>query len=370
MVIQLSDVQRLANDPSVNVRVDVAEKIASGFNKGDFGATEKQIAMEIFRILVNDVEKRVRLALSMQLEKSMEAPYDVILKLANDVKEVALPVLKNSFVLTENDLIEITRKSVDVEIMSAIAKREIVSRELSSELLKKSNNTVTQVLLGNRSANIDEIDLYDVYEKCANNSSIMEVMAKRDKIPVKLAEKIFVVVSDEVKKILVKQYNISYQVASDSAQYARELATLGLVDGEMHKMEMNDLVDHLNSNGRLTLSLIIRSLCFGNIRFFEYAMAKLAGVPINNARILILDRQNGFESLYRKTALPMEMFTAIRYLLQTVLDETALGRYSRNDFRSRLAARISKDNTASKIEYMDYIIMIIQNNMVDNAAAG
>jgi len=370
MLIQASDVQKLASERSVETRMDVVEKIASGFAGEDFGANEKRIAIEIFRIIVNDVEKKVRQVLSVNLAESMEAPHDVILKLANDIKDVALPVLKNSYVLSENDLIDITRNSTDVEIMSTIAKRDIVSRELSAELIRKSNLTVTETLLRNKNANIDDLGFVDIYEKCANNAPVMELMAKRNSIPATIAEKIFVAVSDEVKKILIKKYNVSFQVANDSAQYARELATLGLVGDEVHKMEMEELVEHLDRNGRLTLSLIIRSLCFGNMRFFEYAMAKLAGISIMNAKILILDRENGFESLYRKTVLPMEMFMAIRYLLFAVLDETALGRYSRNDFRNRLASRLSRDATASKIEYMDYIIMIVQNNMVDYGTTG
>ncbi|HEU5048263.1 MAG TPA: DUF2336 domain-containing protein [Rickettsiales bacterium] len=366
MRIQPSDLQKLTADPSADVRVDVTEKIASGFKNGEFTISEKKIATEIFRLLVNDIEKRVRIALSKQLADSMDAPHDVVLKLANDVKEVALPVLQHSFVLTEGDLIDITHHSQDTEVMSAIARRDIVSRELSAALLKKSDMTVVETLLSNKNASIDDRGLNEIYTGYSSNISMLELMAKRGGIPATLAEKLFVVVSDEVKKILTRQYNISFQVASDSAQYARELATLGLIDDSMQKMEMEDLVSHLDKNGRLSFSLIIRSLCLGNIRFFEYAMAKLAGISNMNARILILDRENGFEKLYEKTGLPPEMFKAIRYLLTIALEETALGRYHRNDFRQRLASRISKDSNATKIEYMDYIVLLIQNNMVDN----
>jgi len=366
MIIKPSDVQKLIEEPSAEARINIAEKITEGFNSGEFGINEKRIAIEIFRILVNDIENRVRKVLSIQLAKSMDAPYDIILKLANDIKDIALPVLQHSYVLTESDLVEITQKSDDVDIMSAIAIRETVSRELSAALLKKSNIVVIETLLRNKNASIEESGLHTIYDTCSDNSSILELMAKRGSIPITLAEKLFVVVSDEVKKILTKKYNISFQVADDSAKYARELATLGLIDESMYGMEIEALVSHLHENGRLTLSIVIRALCVGNIRFFEYAIAKLAGVPHSNARILILDLGRGFESLYEKTALPMEMFAAVRYLLRIALEETALGRYQRNDFRHRLASRISRDNNASKIEYMDYIITIIQNNTVEN----
>lgn len=366
-MIQAVDVERLASEPSSEARINVAEKIAADFKNGEFGEKEKKIAIEIFRILVSDVEKKVRQILSNHLCDSMDAPHDVIFKLASDIKEVSLPVLERSYVLSESDLVEITQKSYDEDIMATIARRDIVSRELSAALLKKANINVIQTLLRNKNANIDEDGFYQIYDHYSDNNSVLELMAKNGSIPVTLAEKLFVVVSDEVKKILIKKYNISFNVATDSAKYARELATLGLATDDMLGMDMEQLVEHLYRNGRLTLSIIIRSLCFGNLSFFEYAMAKLAGVQVMNTRILVLDNGNGFEALYRKADLPREMFMAVSYLLKVVLDETALGRYNRTDFKYRLASRILKDNAAARIEYMDYIVLIIKNNMVENA---
>lgn len=366
-MIEASDVKRLANEPSSEARIDIAEKIAVEFKKGDFSDKEKKIAIEIFRILVGDVEKKVRQVLSTHLSGSMDAPHDVILKLANDIKEISLPVLEHSYVLTESDLVEITEKSYDQEVMSAIARRDMVSRELSTALLKKSNLAIIETLLKNKNASIDDNGFQRIYDECQDNTSMLELMAKNGGVPLSLAEKLFVVVSDEVKKILVKKYNISFDVANDSARYVRELATLGLIDNAMVGMEVEALISHLHKNNRLTLSLLIRSLCFGNLSFFEHAIAKLADVPVLNGRILVLDGDNGFEALYKKSGLPQEMFMAIKYLLKVVLDETAMGRYNRNDFKYRLASRILKDKMASSIEYMDYIILIIKGNMVESA---
>lgn len=366
-MIEASDVKRLANEPSSEARIDIAEKIAAEFKGGEFSDKEKKVAIDIFRILVNDVEKRVRQVLSAHLSESMDAPHDVILKLASDTKEISLPVLEHSYVLTESDLVEITERSYDQDIMSAIARRDIVSRELSTALLKKSNLVVIETLLRNKNATIDENGFNHIYDNCQGNNSILDLMAKNGGVPLSLAEKLFVVVSDEVKKILVKKYNISFNVANDSAKYVRELATLGLIDNAMVGMEVEALVGHLHKNNRLSMSLVIRSLCVGNLGFFEHAMAKLANVSVLNARILILDGDAGFDGLYKKSGLPPEMFMAMSYLLKVVLDETALGRYNRNDFKYRLASRILKDNIASTIEYMDYIVLIIKGNMVENA---
>jgi uncharacterized protein (DUF2336 family) len=359
----ISSIKRLGKEATVEVRTDVADKIGHSFASGQFNSNEKRIAVEIFRLLVNDVEKSVRKILSTRLAHSMEAPHDVIIKMAQDEKEVALPVLKNSFVLSESDLIDITSQSQDIDILCTIAKRDMVSRELSNALIDKHNITITGALIENKNASIDEKGLHDIYNNFSGSISTLENLAKRGGMPVVLAEKLFVAVSDEVKRILNKQYSISYQESDSAASYAREMATLGLTDDKTSKMEMIELVHHLNKNSRLTLSIIIRALCLGNLRFFEAAFAELTDIPINNARILIADNGIGFEALYKKSRLPNEMFAAISYLLNAALIETNLGRYHKSDFKQSIIERIIKDKNASNIEYIDYIMRIMQNNI-------
>ena len=369
MPIQTSDLQKLMHEPSGTARAEIAQKVAMGYTAGEFNDGEKRVAAEIFRLLLSDAEVTVRKMLSVHLAASMDVPHDVILSLAKDITEVALPVLAESYVLSEDDLIAITQSSQDVVVMSAIARRDTVSRELSETLLKKSNQVVIETLLKNKSATIDEKHLSEIYASHSGSESILELMVKRGGLPVTLAEKLFVAVSDEMKRVLTTQYKLSLQVADDTTKEAREMLTLGLVDADMRTMDIAKLVDQLYLQGRLTLSFIIRSLCLGDMRFFEHAMAKLADIPVPNAQILVLDEGEGFESLYKTSCLPMELFHATRYLLKVVLEETNLGRFQRTDFKQRLATRLAQDEAAHQIEYMDYLLTLIKNNARDPAAA-
>jgi len=59
--------------------------------------------------------------------------------------------------------------------------------------------------------------------------------------------------------------------------------------------------------------LLLRALCMGDMGFFERGMARLAGVPLQNTRILIHDQgELGFDSIYLKARLPKRMFPAFR----------------------------------------------------------
>lgn len=132
------DVSRLLSNPSTDTRVETATKIAGDFNAGDLSDNERQLAEEIFRVMVKDAEVRVREALALNLKESSGIPHDVAVSLAKDVEQVALPVLQFSDVLTDNDLIEIIN-SHSAEKQTAIAKRKNVSEDVSDVLVEAGN---------------------------------------------------------------------------------------------------------------------------------------------------------------------------------------------------------------------------------------
>jgi uncharacterized protein (DUF2336 family) len=68
------DLERLLTDPSAENRADLAAKIADEYQGGDLGDDERKIAIEIFLIMVEDAEARVRAALSEHLKESGEIP--------------------------------------------------------------------------------------------------------------------------------------------------------------------------------------------------------------------------------------------------------------------------------------------------------
>jgi uncharacterized protein (DUF2336 family) len=102
------------------------------------------------------------------------------------------------------------------------------------------------------------------------------------------------------------------------------------------------LVAQMRASGRLTPSLLLRALCIGDMPFFEEAIAALAGVPVVNTRILIHDAgKKGFSALYKKSALPPELFAVFRAATE-IIDSTPFDGEPRDmeRFRSRVIARV------------------------------
>src|SRR5687768_11864113 len=110
-LLTAADVQRLIANPSVEARAETAVKVAEAFELGALSDAERQLAEQIFRVMVQDAEVKVRESLSSHLKSSANLPHDIAVKMAKDVEQVALPVLEFSKVLSDADLIDIVRRS-------------------------------------------------------------------------------------------------------------------------------------------------------------------------------------------------------------------------------------------------------------------
>ena len=65
--LTVEDVSKLLSNPSAEARAETAAKIAADFGEGDLTEAERQLAEDIFRMMVKDAEVRVREALSQNL---------------------------------------------------------------------------------------------------------------------------------------------------------------------------------------------------------------------------------------------------------------------------------------------------------------
>lgn len=365
MALTQMDLQQLMQDPSPSKRAQVADKVTVLYHQEDISKREKEIALEILYILTQDIEVAVRRAVALSLADSLTIPHDLVLRLANDVADVASPILQYSNLLTEEDLIQIVRSTQDALKLVHIAKRESLSSNLSDALLECREQKATYTLLHNGGANIPESALLRHWDSLSATPTLMEALVHRGNLPVAIAEKLFALVSDELKQHLAKNYKLPMTLVEDNIEDIREWTTLGMLmpDDAENGLEEGDLevfIDQLYMANRLTYSMVIRALCTGDLAFFESAMARLAGVPRFSARLLMFDSGPlGFKAFYEKANMPPAFFDAIRTTLKLALEITAYGRVKRGDFRQRIVDRIYKDQYDKTVENMQYLLTVI-----------
>ena len=334
------DVSKLLSDPSADNRIETAAKVAGDFDSGALSDSERQMAEEIFRFMVKDAEVRVREALAQNLKESPNLPHDVALSLAQDVDQVALPILQFSDVLTDGDLIEIIQSQSE-DKQTAIAGRSSVSDSVSEALVDTGNEKAVTSLLANEGADISENSLKKVVDDYGERERIQDAMVHRPNLPVSVAEKLVTVVSEKLAGELIGRHDLPENAITDLVLQTRERAIISLsTDSDAGDVDI--LVRQLHKNGRLTPSILLRGLCMGDLTFFEAAIAELANVSLANARQLIYDSgQLGLRTLCREAKIPIPQLIAVRAAIDVSREMELDGRENdRQRYSRRMIERI------------------------------
>ena len=156
LALTAEDVERLLKDNTADIRVDMTDKIAGAYGAGGLSNSENKMAEQVFRLLLRDTELKVRASLAQHVKSSTVIPRDIVLSMAKDVEEVALPVLQYSEVLNDEDLLDIIQSSNEMARYVAISNRSQVSGIVSDSLLERGNDTVVTALVDNKGAQLSE----------------------------------------------------------------------------------------------------------------------------------------------------------------------------------------------------------------------
>ena len=359
--LSATDVQKLMADPSAATRVETSAKIADRFTAGELTESERKIAEDIFRVLLKDAEVRVREALSVHLKSSRDMPHDVAIALARDVDSVALPMIKFSEVLTDEDLIEIVRGTSSARQI-AVAQRPRGSGTVADALIDTGNETAVSHLVSNEGAELTERALGRVIDEYESSTQVSDSLNRRASLPAAISEQLVEAITHKLQDYLTEKQELPADLASNLILQARERATMSLVQFGSTEKELDTLVSQLHRKRRLTPSLLLRALSIGDIGFFERAIATLAEVPLQNTRLLIHDHGKlGLESVYLKASLPKRWYPAFRAAIDLV-QETDYdgGPNDRGRFVSKLLERMlthfeDPDTTFAR-EDIDYLM--------------
>jgi uncharacterized protein (DUF2336 family) len=335
-----ADVARLLAEPSASVRAEVADKLAGEIDSASLTETELNLAHDIVRTMARDVELTVRRALSESLRRARHLPHDVAVRLANDVEAVALPILSDSPVLTDTDLMEIVHQGSSQK-QEAIAGRESLSEQIADALAASGSEAAVATLMANTGAHVGEATLGRAIDRFASSERVKASIIHRTNLPAAIAERLVVMVSDKLQSYLVRHHELPLSVTTDLVLQSRDRATLHFSLGSSEQ-ELERLVRQMHHNQRLTPLLVLRALCMGDLPIFEMAMAVMAHIPVHNARILIHDAgPKGLASLYDKAGMPPRLLPAVRVAVDVVRGtEFDGGERDRERYRSRVITRI------------------------------
>ena len=351
------DILRLMRGETPEQRASVAHRLCRRIALDVLTDTEKAFAEEIIGILAEDAADLVRRTLAVTLRSSPILPREVALKLARDIEAVAIPVLQDSPVFSDEDLVELVL-SVTAAKQAAIANRDALSITITEIISEHGAVEAVRALSANQGAEWTDKAFDDTLRRFGRDEIVQAGLIKRDFIPTHIAEKMVSLVSGQLFDILVNRHELPAQLAIDLAASARERATIDLVEQSGRTNDLPRFVSQLNLNGRLSNSLIMRALCCGQMRFVEHALAELSGVAHQRVWLMIHDAGPlGLQAVFDRAGLPRKMLPAFKAAV-TVFHDTQHdgGPNDRARFRARMIERVLTQFQAIPKDDLDYLL--------------
>ena len=351
------DIHRLIKGDTPEQRASVAHRLCRRIALDVLSDSERAFAQEIMSILADDAADLVRRALAVTLRNSPILPREIALKLAQDIEAVAVPILRDSPVFTEEDLIELVL-SVTAAKQAAIAGREGLTVSLSEIISEHGAIEAVQTLSMNESAEMSDKAYENAIGRFGSDEIVQKGLIGREYIPTHIAEKMVTLVSGQLFDMLVNRHELPAQLAIDLASATRERATVDLVEQAGRTHDLPRFVSQLNLNGRLTHSLIMRALCCGQMPFVEHALAELSGVGHQRVWLMIHDAGPlGLQAVFDRAGLPRKMLPAFRAAVN-VFHETSHdgGANDRARFRARMIERVLTQFQAIPREDLEYLL--------------
>lgn len=171
------------------------------------GATESALLGDILRQLVRDVEMPVRRALAKQLAERDDAPQDLIVLLANDVIDVAYPVLAKNRLLEDDELVDIVTRHAKQHAM-AVSQRSTVSETVSDALVETGSTDVVVSLLRNDGACIRQETLETLAEKSKDIEALQSPLLSRKDLNLDMAIKMADWVGESLRRFIGNRFEI------------------------------------------------------------------------------------------------------------------------------------------------------------------
>ncbi len=317
-------IENLFSTMAVSSRITTAQTIAHDYISESVHGDDFALAELLLAYLIRDVEEDVRHAVAEQVKSYPNLPKKLALPLAMDIDRISVPILKYSGALDESDLLEILKTAGETRQI-AIAKREGISRKVTSRIAEKGCYEAIHTCLKNKTADISDDGFNHIIIRYPSDTGIHELMIRRPDLQDKTVSRLCLILSEELRSRLFDHYDIPESISERILENAREETLAQKVGKRASLVEKQKITRQLEADGRLTATLLLRILIQGDFTFFSAGLAQISGISIKRVTVLVSDRGNlGLKRLYERADLPAYLYPAFKAALQELTKMASL----------------------------------------------
>jgi uncharacterized protein (DUF2336 family) len=331
-----------ARDASASERAEGTQALARAYLESTMSDVDRREAEVAMLLLAQDPSPLVRLALADVLALSEDAPHAILMTLIQDQSHVAAPVLRQSPVLTDADLVDAAAVG-DMLAQRAIAGRFELSLAVCAALVETGCPEALAALVNNGTAQLVPSLLRRVAERSGEDHAVREALLARPDTP---ADVLHMLTEQVASRLGIFAQGCGWMSQERVVRLTRETGEKVAIDlaARCDSAALIDLVQGLQGARRLTPALMLRALIFAEPALAEGAFSVLTGLPLDRVCAIMHDRcGTGLRALYRKADLPAELFPAFASAC-AALSETGFARNEaeRANLSVRIIARVTQ----------------------------
>jgi len=325
-----------ANTPAdrpdlADLRAEAAEMIMLLMGAPEVEPDNRATAHELLDQLSRDKEARVRMALAEAIASYSLLPQPTAERLAQDIGDVALPMLVSSPALGD-EFLESMVQSLDSADprQHAIASRPVVSPRVSHAIVEKEDAELASTLLKNGGAQISGGTMEAVLTYHKKRGDVLKLVTERKDLTPDTVKRCHLMILDnmveadvarEMQRQLVETYELPAGLAEDIVLNAREqmIANRMQADDVSTEAEQLALAESLHKRGELTPTLLFRCACTGDLDFVSAAFQVMCGEPADTITFAFYAQgDEAFRTLYFKAGLEPYFRYALTAAIKTV----------------------------------------------------
>lgn len=255
------------------------------------GAEVSPVLTEIFMTLARQAEHDIRKSLAESLAGADWAPRALVNMLALDEIEIARPIIANSPMLQDQDLLRILVEAT-VEHQIEVARRPTLSGRVADAIIDAAEPATMTALASNRTAEISEDGVRRLIEQSRRIAALRAPLTRHPRLNEALARELYALVGNALRQAIAERFRVdgaAMGAAIDTAVRSVQPPTPEAVEASLADREEMErrLIDKLQGAGQLRAGFLIRAIREKRLSLFEHGLAALGGFTIAQVRSAI-----------------------------------------------------------------------------------
>lgn len=251
---------------------------------------------------LDDASPLVRRTIALRVAPSDRVSRQIVLGLARDADDIALPVVSRSPLLTGKDLADLARSGSD-QVRWAIARRAALPAEACEAIAQAGDAEAAFELASNAHAELTASTLRALAAAFEGNGRVRDALLGRSDLPAETRHRLVHTVAAQLGQ---SAFVTAVLGASRSERLREELQerALAAIMEDVSPHELVAFIEHLRAEGALNTAVLLKAVCSGRIDLFAAAVARLTGYSEGRVRAIVAEaRHPSFSALMASAGL-------------------------------------------------------------------